>query len=265
MASGHFMSKLTSKRVLILGGSSGIGFSVAQGALEQGAIVTVASSNQKRLDDALQRLIQTNALGADRCNGYTCDLSQPDAVENSVMNLLELATTQRQSKLDHIIFTAGDSFSVKPLKDTTLGEIQERGNVRFLGALMVAKHAPAYMNISSSSSINFTGGVNSIKPGSGWVVMAAYGAALEGMMRGLAVELKPIRVNMVSPGAVKTELFDRLIPADEMEIFLRDMADGTLTGEVGRPDDVAEAYLYLMKDRFVTGHMINSEGGRLLK
>lgn len=76
----------------------------------------------------------------------------------------------------------------------------------------------------------------------GWTIVAAYGTALEGMTRGLAIDLAPIRVNLVSPGAVHTELFGEV--GEEVLGKFREMS---LTGEMGRPEDVAEGYLYAMK------------------
>ena len=102
------------------------------------------------------------------------------------------------------------------------------------------------------------------KPAKGWALIAAWGSGVEGIMRGLAVDLAPVRVNMVSPGAVHTELFDD-IPKERLESVLQGYRDGTLTGKVGTPEDLAEAYLYAMRDQFVTGKILGSDGGRLLK
>lgn len=93
-------------------------------------------------------------------------------------------------------------------------------------------------------------------------IPAAFGSAGEGLTRSLAVEMAPIRVNLIKPGAIDTELFDR-IPMPK-ENLLAMFAKETLVGRVGAPEDVAEAYLYCMKDRFVTGTVIGSDGGRLL-
>lgn len=81
----------------------------------------------------------------------------------------------------------------------------------------------------------------------------------KGWQRGLAVDLAPIRVNAVSPGSVKTDLFDGL-SAEAIE----GMRKATLTGRLGRPEDLAESYLYAMRDGFLTGSTIHSHGGRLL-
>ena len=86
---------------------------------------------------------------------------------------------------------------------------------------------------------------------------------MEGLMRGLAVDLKPLRVNVVSPGAVETELFSA-IPQDTRDRVLDFYRSTSTTGTVGTPQDLAEAYLYVMKDRFITGSVVESNGGRLL-
>lgn len=102
------------------------------------------------------------------------------------------------------------------------------------------------------------------RPNKGWTLIAAWGSGVEGITRGLAVDLAPTRVNMVSPGAVHTELFND-ISEDKLPGVLKGFSDGTLVGEVGTPENLAEAYLYSMRDGFTTGAMISSDGGRLLK
>lgn len=85
------------------------------------------------------------------------------------------------------------------------------------------------------------------------------GQGVEGLMRGLAIDMAPIRVNAVSPGAIKTELL-----ANVPEELLKSWAEMTTVKRIGRPEDTAEAYIYLMKDGFVTGTKIDTSGGRLL-
>lgn len=82
-------------------------------------------------------------------------------------------------------------------------------------------------------------------------------------MRGLALDLQPIRVNLVSPGAVDTELWKGM-PEDAKKGMFEELAKKTPVGGVGKIEDVAESYLYLMKDRNVTGAMISTSGGHLL-
>jgi len=83
------------------------------------------------------------------------------------------------------------------------------------------------------------------------------------MVRGLAVDLKPVRVNLVSPGAVETELWDSL-PKEAREGYFKTVGAKLLTGGIGMPEDVAECYLWLMKDKNVTGTVVQTDGGALL-
>lgn len=90
------------------------------------------------------------------------------------------------------------------------------------------------------------------------------GSGIEGITRGLAVDLAPVRVNIVCPGAVHTERFD-YIPKERLEGVLQGFKDGNLLGKVGTPEELAEAYIYSMKDHFATGAFLQSDGRRLLK
>lgn len=269
-----YMSKLGGARVLVLGGTSGIGFAVAEAALEHGASVAISGSRERKLQSALSRLRTAFPDHADhgRINGYTCDLGTPENLEENIAKLLSQVTKSttadgqqdKSSLLDHIVYTAGDAIKVTPVSDLTVDTIQRMGTIRFMGPLLLAKLALRYMKKSSTSSITLTSGSQSLKPMPNWTAIVAYATGTEGMMRGLAVDLAPIRVNCVSPGAVHTELFND-IPADRLDSVLESMASSTLVGKVGKPEDVAEAYLYVMKDSFCTGSIIESNGGRLLK
>jgi NAD(P)-dependent dehydrogenase (short-subunit alcohol dehydrogenase family) len=255
--SRKYLSKLANQRVLVLGGSSGIGFCVAEAALEYGAEVIISSSNQDNVDKALDRLRATYPSG--HVTGYACDLADPSNVQGNITNLLRSAT--KGGKLNHVAFTAGDFVMDTAVPRVTIEIIHAVFAVRFVGAVMLAQQLPDYMDLSPSNSLTLTGGTNTDKPMPGWSVLAGVGGSVEGLVRGLAVDLKPLRVNLVSPGAVHTELFDKFKMG---EAQLESMRAVTTTGEVGRPEDVAEAYIYAMKDRFVSGAVINTNGGRLL-
>lgn len=262
MSPTKYTSKLHDTRLLIFGGTSGMGFCVAEAAIEHGAHVCISGSKQDKLERAISRLQSTYPDSASKVSGHICDLAQPESLEPNLNTVLKFATAH--SKIDHIVFTSGDSFKITPIAEVTIEAILKAGNVRFMGALMLAKLAPEYMSAGPKSSITLTGGTMSHKPAKNWTVMAAWGSGIEGITRGLAVDLAPIRVNMVCLGAVHTELFDD-IPKERLDGVLQGFREGTLIGEVGTPENVAEAYLYPMKDQFVTGGILRSDGGRLLK
>lgn len=268
-------TKLSNTRVLILGGTSGIGFAVASLALEHGACVVVASSQASNVESAVGRLKDKYPDATTQITGMVCDLGNQETLEGDMETLLKKSTspdlftssTNPESKgkvpLNHIVFTAGDLFppGIMNLSTLSIPEILQFQSVRLLAPLMLAKHITPYIQSSPSSSVTLTSGTSTTKPMKGWAVAAALGASVEGAGRGLAVDLAPVRVNVVSPGAVQTELFDKVGTSQE---GLEWMKSSSLVGEIGRAEDVAESYVYLMKDRFVDGIVLGSDGGRLL-
>lgn len=165
--------------------------------------------------------------------------------------------------MHHVAISARDSLNPVPIAAASVDHIRDAPTVRFLGPIILCKVALQFMVPGPESSITFTGGANSAKPNPGWGILAAYGAGLKGLARSMARDLKPIRVNLVSPGSVLTEMWS-MIPEEMRERMLEIFRTDTLVGRLGRPEDVAEAYLYAMKDQFVTGTTISTDGGRSL-
>ncbi|KUI56717.1 3-oxoacyl-[acyl-carrier-protein] reductase FabG [Cytospora mali] len=247
--------KLQKKHVLIIGGTSGLGYAVAEGSLASGARVTISSSNQSRVDAAVEKLKANFPNGTSA--GHVCDLSKP-TVEADIEALFAKVGT-----VDHIVHTAGDRLATVSILDITYDKILAAGQVRFVAAMLLAKVGSRYLSPGPSSSITFTTGTVSQKPTPDWSVVAAYAAGLHGLTRNLALDLKPIRVNLVSPGFVDTELWDSHDEKDKEKI-LQSVVEKVPTGRVAQPEDVAEAYLFLMKDRNVTGTVVDSNSGSLL-
>ena len=123
--------------------------------------------------------------------------------------------------------------------------------------VIAKKFIPRFMHISAQSSFSVTSGGG--KPPPGFALTAIGVSALNGAVLSLAVEGKPVRVNAVVPGTIDTELLGKY-PAEIKERF----RSKTLVGTLGKPEDAAEAYLYLMKDNFITGSMIHTNGGTFL-
>ncbi|KAJ9617003.1 hypothetical protein H2200_000724 [Cladophialophora chaetospira] len=256
-----YTNNLQGKRIVIVGGTSGIGFAAAEAAVEHGAIVVVASSKQEKVDSAVQRIQKAYPNALDRVCGTRVDLSSQN-VEERIMALYEFATEAGKHKLDHVVLTMGDSFGPIPLANVTPQDILDVYQVRIIGSTILAKIAMRYLNISASSSFTLTSGVSDLKPTVGWTVMAPVGAALRGLTHALANDMKPVRVNCVCPGAVKTELFDNFA-GDRLEEILDTYKAKTLTGSVGAPEDLAECYISVMKNKFMTGQEITADGGYL--
>jgi len=256
-----FANKLQNLRVLIFGGTSGLGFAVAEGAIELGAKVFISGSNQEKLDKTVQRLKESCPDAPEDVIGtYVCDLSKEDELDANIKTLLASVTDDGKEKLNHIVFTAGDDFQPNPIATADLAKFRQNQVVRLVAPIMIAKHLPQYMEQSADSSFTLTSGAAVEKPQPGSALLIAAGAAVEGLSRGLAVDLAPIRVNCVAPGAIMTELFARRVTPEREEMFKK----LTKVGRLGKPEDTAEAYLYAMKDGFLTGSIIKTHGGWLL-
>jgi NAD(P)-dependent dehydrogenase (short-subunit alcohol dehydrogenase family) len=236
---------LSGKRVVILGGTSGMGLATAVAAQREGAVVVVASSRKQRVERALASL----RAGAE---GQVVDLSDEAQVR---------ALFERVGAFDHLVFTAGETLQLETLDAMQLERARGFVDVRFWGAFMAAKYGSPH--IRSGGSITLTNGVAGLRPRKGWTLAASICGAMEALTRALAVELAPIRVNAVCPGLVRTELWnDMAEPA--REVMYADAARRLPVGRVGEADDLAHAYLYLMREGFSTGQVIVVDGGAVL-
>ena len=233
------------KRVVILGGTSGIGLATAKAAEREGAAVVIASSRRERLDRALATL----RSGAE---GEVVDVADEAQV---------LALFERIGAFDHLVFTAGESLQLEPLDVMPVERARGFVNVRFWGAFMAAKYGSPH--IRPGGSITLTNGIAGLRPRKGWTVAASICGAMEALTRALAVELAPIRVNAVCPGTVRTELWSGMAESAR-ETMYRDAAQRLPVGRVGETDDLAETYIYLMREGFSTGQVLVVDGGAVL-
>lgn len=239
------MAPIRDKHILIVGGSTGLGFAVAQLALNEGAIVTIASSNIDKLADAAQRL------------------KDDGSVKTIVVNLKDEVSIkemyQQVGSCDHLIYTAGDNASQAiKFPDFDLETARRANDVRHFGFILCAKHAPGHVK----ESLTCTAGSLVQKPTPGF--LGSGGGALIGDTRALAFSLAPaLRVNCVAPGIVDTTMWEHVSREDRDRWFQAE-ASKTLLKRLATPEDVAEAYLYSMKAGFVTGQTFYVEGGSFL-
>jgi NAD(P)-dependent dehydrogenase (short-subunit alcohol dehydrogenase family) len=236
---------LEDQRVVVIGGSSGIGFAVAERALREGAQVVVGSSSAARVEDAVKRL----GPGA---SGSAVDVRDEASVA---------AFFAGWGPFDHLVFTAGDWPALRrgeSVAELDLARASDIFTVRFWGAVAAIKHAQG--RISASGSITLTDGAVAHRARKGAVLNTAMAGAVEHLTRALAVELAPVRVNAVCPGLVLTEVWNS-IPEDRREEQLRRMTARLPLPRAGNPDEVAEAYLYLMRGSYSTGQVLIVDGG----
>ncbi|KAL2255497.1 hypothetical protein VTK26DRAFT_3229 [Humicola hyalothermophila] len=253
------MPPISGQSLLVIGGSSGIGAAVAKLAAEQGARVAIASSNPTRVANAVERIKSQASIRDTHLRGFTIDLSVPD-VEQRLERLLTEATAD--SPFDHIVVTAGRA-GMQPVTRIDRGYMLNQAQLAVVVPALLAKLAPRFLKPSYTSSLVFCGGRLGEKPIKGWPAAAAYAAALDGLTRALALALAPLRVNVVHPGATETEIWG---PTPEMRRATREFfASTALLGKVGAPEEVAEAFLYLLKDTNTTGTSLHTSGGVLVQ
>jgi NAD(P)-dependent dehydrogenase (short-subunit alcohol dehydrogenase family) len=257
-------SKLSGQRVLLVGGTGGVGLAVARLLLAQSAKVILSSSRDSKVSQCISTLqSEFKNLPEDHITGYTCDLAAP-TVEDNIVGLFKQATSS--GPLNHIIYMAGDRLPMLPLEDVTLAAWQKCNQVRTIASILVAKHGVKHLAAGApSNSITFTGGSISEKPiAGGWSMLALIGSGINGLTRQLAFDLAPVRVNCVALGVIETDLWEGM-GEEGKKTFFRDLESKIPTGKVGQPDDVAEAYAYLLKDKNATGMVIHSNSGTFLQ
>src|SRR6201993_891310 len=236
---------LQHKRVVVVGGSSGIGLAVAQQAASQGAKVVIVSSNAERIQKAVECV-------SGEAQGQAVDVSDEGAVA---------AFFAKLGSFDHLVFTAGDTLQLNELVATDLTKARHAFELRYWAALAAVKHASPH--IRKDGSIVLTTRVAGRRPHKGWTVVASICGTIEALTRALAVELAPIRVNAVCPGVVRTNLWQSM-NADAREHLYESVGKSLLVGRVGEACELAGAYLFLMQEGYGTGQTVVLDGGAVL-
>jgi NAD(P)-dependent dehydrogenase (short-subunit alcohol dehydrogenase family) len=230
--------------IVVLGGTSGIGFAVAQAAAKEGFGVTVVSSRQSSVDSAVAAL-----PGA---TGKVVDLAEPGAVAGFFA---------AHGDFDHLVYTAGEALSLMPLDTLDLDAARRFFQLRYFGMLAAVKAAAPHLR--PGGSVTLTSGSAATRGGRGWSVGASICGAIEALTRSLAVELAPLRVNAVAPGVVRSPLWRGMGDADRERMYAE--VGATLpVGRVGEVEDVARAYLYCVTQPWATGTVLAVDGGTVL-
>ena len=236
------MQSLRNQRILIIGGSSGIGLATAVGAIAAGATVTIASRNQEKLDAAAATL------------GGVARTALLDTGDNALVEKF----FQQEEPWDHIVISAAQTKG-GPVRSLSLGDAEAAMESKFWGAYRVARAA----RLKEGGSLTFVSGFLSERPSATAVLQGAINAALESLARGLALELAPVRVNAISPGVIATPLWNYL-PEEKRNAIFEGAASKLPVRRVGQPQDIANAALFLMTTPFATGSTVRVDGGGVI-
>jgi NAD(P)-dependent dehydrogenase (short-subunit alcohol dehydrogenase family) len=229
--------------VVVIGGSSGIGLATARLASEAGADVTIAGRDKDRLATALESL-DGNARG----------VSVDVADETAVRDLFDSF-----DHVDHVATLAGTHVS-GALVDVDTDVLRGPVDNRFWGPIHICKYAAPKM---TNGSITICTGAGVARPRRGGAIVAAAAGGSELLARAMAVELAPVRVNVIRPGIVDTPLLDRLAP-NGREQMLEAVVKRVPLGRAAQPEEIADSILFLMTNQYVTGSTLTIDGGSSL-
>ncbi len=233
--------RLRDQRLVVLGGTSGLGLALAELAIAEGASVVVAGNS---------------AAGAEKAKAQLGE--RAEAIALDIGNEAEVAAAfERIGTLDHLVTTAA-KLTYAPLGELSVDAVTAMLASKFWGPFFAARAAAP--RLRTGGSITFFSGLAADRPGPGTSVVAAVNAGLEGFARALAVELAPLRVNCVSPGVVATAGWNFMPEADRNALF--EHLRSTLPARrIGEPRDLAEAALAVMTNPYVTGTVLHCDGG----
>jgi NAD(P)-dependent dehydrogenase (short-subunit alcohol dehydrogenase family) len=227
------------KKVVVVGGSSGIGLATAEMAKSEGAEVIIASRNVAKLDAVAERL-NAVAIPAD----VTSDAS--------VLDLF-----RRCGPVDHVVVTAAQ-LRTGPFKTVSMDDVRATMESKFWGAWRIARSA----DIRPGGSLTLVSGFLSVRPRPNSAIVGSANGALESLARSLALELAPVRVNAVSPGVIDTPI-RAAMPEEARRDMLAKTAASLPVGRVGQGEDIARQILAFMANGFATGSIVYIDGGAL--
>jgi NAD(P)-dependent dehydrogenase (short-subunit alcohol dehydrogenase family) len=229
--------QLQGKKVVVVGGSSGIGLSTAELAKREGAEVVIASRSAAKLDAAASKL-GVKAIAAD----VTSD--------DSVASLFKHC-----GPVDHVVVSAAQ-LKTGPFKTVAMEDVRGTVEGKFWGAWRCARAA----DIRAGGSLTLVSGFLSIRPRPNSAIVGAVNGALESLARSLAIDLAPVRVNCVSPGIIDTPIRAAMPEAARRDMLAK-AAAGLPVGRVGEGEDIARQILAFMTNGFMTGSIVYLDGG----
>lgn len=237
--------ELKNKKVIIIGGSQGIGLATAKIAHQQGAEVVIASRNPANLEKAKAEI-------GGNVQAFQLDGSDEEAVKQFF---------ERFDHIDHLVLTAAGGMG-GALKDINFKEVKDLFDSKLWLQLQAIKHASSKMK--AGSSVTMFSGIVSRKAMAGQLPFTTIAGAVESAGRMLALELAPVRVNVITPGFIHTPAWNNFMPYDNQVEFFQGVKEMLPVKRVGTAEDVAKGVQFLMESDFVSGTVLDIDGGHKL-
>ena len=236
---------LSGQSAVVVGGSSGIGRACAHALHTRGARVTIVGRSKERLAKAHEIL------------GPEVKIADVDCADEPA------AATffEAQQAIDHLVISIAGGAALGPFVEISVTGVRETFEGKFWPYLIAMHHGAK--KLKQGGTLTIVTGASAIAAVPTAASLGAVNGALEGMIKTLAVELAPCRVNAVSPGLTDTEAWSR-IPGDIRENMYAQSAADTPVGRIGQPADVAGAVLACVENGFLTGLVLPCDGGKRL-
>ncbi len=235
-----------SERVVVIGGTSGIGLAVAERQMKEGREVVVTGRDAGRLQAALEKL-------GEGASGAAVDARDEEAMRAFFAGL---------GRVDHVVLAATGATAAGPFRSIPAGALREAAEGKLVAQTIAAQAALEVLRLDGSLTFVTAGSAGAAIPGTAG--LAAVNAAVEAMVPVLAVELAPARVNAVSPGIIDTPWWDWL-DADARQQTFDAYAKSAPAGRVGHAEDIADTIAYLIGAGFTTGVVLSVDGGSRLR
>jgi NAD(P)-dependent dehydrogenase (short-subunit alcohol dehydrogenase family) len=233
---------LNGKKIVVVGGSSGIGLAAAKQLAQLGGRVTIAGRDAEKL---------RSAAGS---AGVALETRAVDATSSAALR----AFFRELGSFDHLVLTMSGAKGGGPFAELSMEALREGFESKFFPHFAAAQAALPYL--SKDGSITFVSAISARGSMPGTSGLAAINGAIESLVKPLARELKPLRVNAISPGAIETPWWDAL-PPEQRRSLLQSVASLSLVNRNGQPDEVAQAIVFVVTNGFMTGTVIEIDGG----
>ncbi|NEX61249.1 SDR family oxidoreductase [Noviherbaspirillum galbum] len=230
------------QRILIIGGSNGMGLAAARSLARDGAEVLIAGRSQAKLDLALATI-------EGRAAGYVADFTDPASLT---------ALFERIGRIDHLVLAGSSNAAWGPFASVPASALRAAIEGKLVGYWQSLQAALPHLR--RDGSVVMLSGAASRTAMPGTAGLAAVNGALTQMAQTLAKELAPLRVNVVSPGLVDTPAYDGM-PAEAKAGMFAGAAKSLPAGRTGTPEDIAAAIVYLLGNGFTTGAILDVDGG----
>jgi len=236
---------LSGQRIVVIGGSSGMGLAIAQTFAADGAAVVIASRSQEKLNAAKSAI-------SGKVEAHPLDFTDDDAVKRFF---------EAVGAMDHLVVAAAGPPAWGNFLELDGAALRRAFETKFWGYFTCARHAAPKLRRDGSMTFLTGGASRTAIPGTSG--LAAVNGAIACWAYTLSKELAPLRINVISPGLVDTPAYDWMSP-EAKKGFFQQMGGTLPVGRIGRPDEIAEAAKLLVSNGFITGIVLDVDGGARL-